>query len=218
MTKDIKVDARIAQTRSLLLDAIEQLLRERPGDEVTVSTLCATAGVSRTTFYQHFRSTDEVIAAALESRLERIRASAERTRHEHGSAASDVPKILQGYLDGIWKDRQLYRELVRRLSPYIHSRVVMSDWLQQSVAQFLFGRDFAELDKDTRNRVAFGAGGFEAAVAGWLQSDDSRRNDLVEFGPFLWRSVCLVIGHLDSERDAAQDGAGPVQDRSSPVN
>ncbi|SIR73186.1 transcriptional regulator, TetR family [Microbacterium sp. RURRCA19A] len=183
------MDPRIVQTRGLLVDAMEELVQLHSAPDITVSALCERAGVSRPTFYQHFRTTDEVLAAALEDRLEHI-----RTRGDRAGAVSpaDVPRVLQRFLEEIWKDRHLYRALMRPVSPYSQARVVMATWLEQSVAQFLFHRDFAELDAAARNEITFAVGGVSSTVARWIESSDTRKSDLADLGPFLWSAVLSV--------------------------
>lgn len=43
------------QTRMVVLDAVGELMQHQPFDKITVTQICAQAGVSRATFYRHFR-------------------------------------------------------------------------------------------------------------------------------------------------------------------
>ncbi len=54
---------RRAQTRAQILKAAEKLLSERPAAAVTVDSLVLAAGVAKGTFYYHFQSMDELVAA-----------------------------------------------------------------------------------------------------------------------------------------------------------
>ncbi len=48
------IDERAVRTRNKVADAIIQLGRKQPIDSISVGTLCAAAGISRSTFYAHF--------------------------------------------------------------------------------------------------------------------------------------------------------------------
>ena len=48
------LDPRVKRTRQLLEEAFKSLMRERPGDEISVGEVTRRAGVNRATFYAHF--------------------------------------------------------------------------------------------------------------------------------------------------------------------
>lgn len=60
------MDPRAAHTQSLLRSAVLELAAERPISEITVIDIITAAGVNRSSFYQHFDSREELLAAALE--------------------------------------------------------------------------------------------------------------------------------------------------------
>jgi AcrR family transcriptional regulator len=55
-----KIDRRIQRTRDLLGDALLKLMREKAFDTITVQDVLDLAGVSRSTFYTHFRDKDDL--------------------------------------------------------------------------------------------------------------------------------------------------------------
>lgn len=55
-----------AASRGNILDAVRRLLVDRPFDAVAIEEVLAGAGVSRATFYRHFKSKDEVALALYE--------------------------------------------------------------------------------------------------------------------------------------------------------
>jgi len=63
MTK--KIDSRVQQTREALLAALPVLMRERGYERLTIQNVLDTAGVGRATFYAHFDSKDELLAASV---------------------------------------------------------------------------------------------------------------------------------------------------------
>lgn len=55
-----RLDARVRKSRDALGDALVALMREKAFDEITVQDVLDRAGVSRSTFYQHFRDKDDL--------------------------------------------------------------------------------------------------------------------------------------------------------------
>lgn len=78
-TSDRRVPARARrgrgtepQARLAILDAMERLLLERRLDEISVSEVARTAGVSRGAFYMHFDSKFSVIAALVDGDVQEL--------------------------------------------------------------------------------------------------------------------------------------------------
>ena len=57
-----RLDARVRKSRDALGDALVSLMREKEFDEITVQEVLDRAGVSRSTFYQHFRDKEDLFA------------------------------------------------------------------------------------------------------------------------------------------------------------
>ena len=53
------------ETRSLILDSAERLLRERPFRELSVDEIMQPTGYRRTVFYRHFTGLPELVLAVL---------------------------------------------------------------------------------------------------------------------------------------------------------
>jgi AcrR family transcriptional regulator len=66
------IDPRTRRTRAALASAMAQMVLVAPLAEVSVAGLCRTAGVHRTTFYKHFRTTTELADAVLGDLFDRI--------------------------------------------------------------------------------------------------------------------------------------------------
>ena len=64
-----RMDARIQRTRSLLHKALSGLIREKSYDRITVAKILNRAGVSRSTFYIHFRDKDELLKSSIHALL-----------------------------------------------------------------------------------------------------------------------------------------------------
>lgn len=65
-----KTDRRVRRTRDALGDALVALMHEKPFAEITVQHLLDRAGVSRSTFYTHYRDKDDLFLSDVEDFLE----------------------------------------------------------------------------------------------------------------------------------------------------
>src|SRR4051812_40427414 len=61
-----KPDVRTERTREALGDAIIELMQQKPFEEITVQQVLDRAGVSRSTFYVHYRDKDDLFLSDVE--------------------------------------------------------------------------------------------------------------------------------------------------------
>lgn len=66
MTTRKKPDRRVQRTRQTLLDSLRTLLMERGYERLTIQNILERADVGRATFYTHFGSKDELLAASID--------------------------------------------------------------------------------------------------------------------------------------------------------
>jgi len=79
------------ETRELILQTARQLIAERGPEALRISDVAHAAGVNRTTAYQHFRTRDELIAAAM--------ASFATTISEMIDERRDSPNLIQDMIE-----------------------------------------------------------------------------------------------------------------------
>ncbi len=65
-----KEDQRVRRTRDRLGDALMELLVQKPFDDITVQDVLARAGVSRSTFYTHYRDKNDLFLSDAEDFFE----------------------------------------------------------------------------------------------------------------------------------------------------
>jgi AcrR family transcriptional regulator len=65
-----KTDARVLRSRDALGDAMIALMQEHPFESITVQQVLDRAGVSRSTFYSHYRDKDDLFFSDVEDFLE----------------------------------------------------------------------------------------------------------------------------------------------------
>jgi AcrR family transcriptional regulator len=105
--KPARTDRRVRRTRDTLGSALVQLIQEKPFDEITVQQLLDRAGVSRSTFYTHYRDKDDLFLSDLEDFFEFI--STLLTRQ--GAPAKRVAPV-QEFLSHLADVREFHDALV----------------------------------------------------------------------------------------------------------
>lgn len=89
-------DKRVERTRQALFGAFFEIVLSRPYDEITVDEIIARAGVGRSTFYEHFKGKDEILAESVRVPFATL-ADAMRAR--------DNTQELIALLDHFWGNR-----------------------------------------------------------------------------------------------------------------
>ncbi len=89
-----RIDARVRRTRDALGDALVALIQEKPFDSIAVQDVLDRAGVSRSTFYAHFESKDDLFAADAKEFLDAMAVRLFRTK-EASSRIFPVRELLE---------------------------------------------------------------------------------------------------------------------------
>jgi AcrR family transcriptional regulator len=66
----VKIDRRVARTRDILGDALVALIHEKAFEEITVQEVLDRAGVSRSTFYTHYKDKNDLFLSDAEEFFE----------------------------------------------------------------------------------------------------------------------------------------------------
>lgn len=104
----MKENQRIALTRRLLRDAMLQLLCDRPLEKISVSALCRTAGINRTTFYHHYQTPNDVLVTMENEIVEELQQYVvpSLTKQSAKQLVTDICTTLQKHADTL---RVLFR-------------------------------------------------------------------------------------------------------------
>jgi AcrR family transcriptional regulator len=97
------MDMRVSRTRHLILNAFTRLALDRRYDRIRTADLVAESGVGRSTFYEHFRSKDDVLLATMEPILLSLA----------GAAVGRASKAqVRATLEHMWTERSLGRVIL----------------------------------------------------------------------------------------------------------
>ena len=207
-------EPRAARTHEALTTALFDLLRENDLTEISISELCRTAGVHRTTFYGHYADiyafAGDSFARILDDLAELGDESTELSDTASDGDAATAPTVeemtaayyasIRGQLTHILEHRGAYRmmfgtrvdagfrrELHTRLLR--HATVAVGNWNRLGLA----------LDVDPATAAAFISGGCVGVFEQWATSDDTdvdaRARDIVGAADGWYASRRLAEDH-----------------------
>ena len=161
---DTRADVRVERSRTQLAEALRTLLGSHDARDISVSALCAEAGVSRPTFYQHFTSVDEVAVAGIEERFTRLRDELDAADETACDSAEASRRLLVGFLEELDAERATWQRTIGSGTAFSASRDAVETWFADQLASRHPEADAAVL--------RYAAGGFLGVVRAWLLQQD----------------------------------------------
>jgi len=101
----MKMAERVARSKQALTDAVLTLLRDEAPGRITITKVCQLANITRPTFYQYYKSVDDLIGDVIAQRLYQHQATAFGL--DANAPAAEFDAALQRFLQLIWDDRNL---------------------------------------------------------------------------------------------------------------
>lgn len=95
------LDIRIVKSRALILDALIELMKEKPFHEISIKELSEEACVARQTFYRNFSSKDDVLLHYMDEIFDIYFADVKKNIYRLDSISDLSMKLLE-----IWKENK----------------------------------------------------------------------------------------------------------------
>lgn len=154
------MDQRIQNTYTVLQASMRELLGKSSWDNITVQMLCRNAGISRTTFYAHFKDKEDLLDSLLLQFEQAMRSDNNRRSLPSTGTFKFLP-ILINHVNG---NRQLFYQTNTSIEGYpvaekfrrLIGRLVLSELTDVNGAQ--------GVDKTV---VSFISGGIYSALVNW---------------------------------------------------
>jgi AcrR family transcriptional regulator len=158
-------DPRVRRTRDRLGDALVELLVQKPFDDITVQDVLDGAGVSRSTFYTHYRDKNDLFLSDAEEFFEGMATALSRFEDKSERVAP-----VQELCAHVGEVRPFYNALVE--SGRMHDVVQLGQehfarGIEQRLSEVPRGRT---IPSDRRNAIAHGlAGSLFSLLTWWVQ-------------------------------------------------
>ena len=116
------LDPRIRRTSQLLQQALENLLKIKEFEKISVQEIADAATVNRATFYDHYPDKSALLECLVGSRFHEL--LAQREVHFDATCASALRAIVLGVCDYLAGTPGLECETQRRLEPVMESAII----------------------------------------------------------------------------------------------
>lgn len=191
------MDARQRKTRAKLSEVILRLAAERPASDLTVSEITVTAGINRSTFYQHAASPVELLEDVLREELDAIRdrflpvtpsvASNDESITVSAVSPSDIRDVTAAVIEHVGFHSTLYSRALGATSGASSLHPMLSRHFAESVTQLLslHGVRMPQDDSPSpasdayvaESAARFIADGTVGAIEVWLRTPEPRSVD-----------------------------------------
>lgn len=116
------LDPRVRRTRQLLADALQQLMKTRSFEALSIQDIAEAATVNRATFYDHYPDKFALLECTVASRFQEL--LTKRGIFFNGTCLHAVRAIVLGVCDYLASLPALECERQRQLEPHLESAVI----------------------------------------------------------------------------------------------
>jgi AcrR family transcriptional regulator len=170
-------DRRVRRTHATLHSALIQLVEQKDLSQVSVSDVVEAAGVSRSTFYDHYRDVHELAEAACTSMIDSLIESLPALDPELIETPENPEGSLLDFFTNLAEHAGLYRSLLgpqgsARVIDHIRRRLTAAVYVAVRLAGAADGEAPATVPSDDIPHdvpAAFMAGSLIGVVTDWLQ-------------------------------------------------
>ncbi len=159
-------DPRVMRTRRRLVDAYRALLDENDGRRITVTSVAARAGVTRSSFYAHFTGTGDLAVTALGEFIETVIAFARDAVREGGSKREVNEHATLEMVRFIDRRRDEYGELLAHDADFLRA---FEEAFARSALRSLLAR--APVLGDPEVTARYAAAGTVSVISWWLREN-----------------------------------------------
>ncbi|MEP5152197.1 TetR/AcrR family transcriptional regulator [Planktotalea sp.] len=157
------MDRRIAKTQNALIQALGDCLTKYPWEDVSVQLLCDTADVSRSAFYAHFDSKQDLLDLAMKAMASRLKSdSHERRSLRSNGKISILPALLRHMRDHLFLFETTNASMAGRALAH-HFETMVGRTIEAEIRASQFSSTMSE------RKVRFLIGGLFALLDDWRE-------------------------------------------------
>ena len=175
-----KQDARVRYTKMVVRDALFSILKEKPIAKVTVTEICALAGINRATFYSHYSDPSDLLNSI---EIEIMDGASRWIRPAFTAVGSDLRKVLTSILDYIQANEEAFSVLLSESGDSSFQTKVVSIIETQFIASFITSRNISR--EEAEYLYTFAAIGSVGIIRKWL--DEGMKKSTAEMAGLVVR-------------------------------
>jgi AcrR family transcriptional regulator len=114
------VDPRVRRTRQLLGQALDNLLKKKDFNEISIQDIAGEATVNRATFYDHYPDKFALLTCMVACKFHEL--TAERQIHFEGNCTGELRAIVQAVCDYLVRMQGM--DCKRQLEPHMEAAII----------------------------------------------------------------------------------------------
>jgi AcrR family transcriptional regulator len=163
------IDRRVARTRAALQQACMSLVLKKGHDAVTVSDICKTANIGRSTFYSHFAGKDDIRRVGLEDLRKQLLAHQRHAQAHPVGSKHKLFSFVRPMLQHASEHLNMYRAVAGGrggTAALVQIHKIIADLVRNELASI----HTSELDTTVPDEliVQYLAGAFVSLMTWWL--------------------------------------------------
>lgn len=151
------------RSRKLIIDALADLLQEKPLDKITVTDVVSRADINRGTFYAHFRDIPDVVDHLIQQTFSAIRDAMMEQVDSFETIAHTLLFTIQQILEA---DIGFYKKILNS-----SASMIMQEQLVAVVEEFILDQKdafFSGTQEEYQMAIRFCAGGLSNLYRDWF--------------------------------------------------
>lgn len=161
-----KENQRVALTRRLLYEALVEILKKKHINQVTVTELCAKAGINRATFYTHYSTPNDILIWMFEKHARNMHEMQLRQR----AGLISVEQMMTESCEYLYEHREFFKILIRNgIDEALGSQVLDEVFRRAAVPSIMENERLDETDRQLI--TAYIACGCYKLISKWLMED-----------------------------------------------
>ena len=180
-----KAETKYANTAKKMNDALLTLIAEKPFEAITVTDVCKTAGVYRSTFYAHYTNTTELLDEVRRQLLDGFFSSFSHLPEEGDFLSQEY---LDAYLGFMEQNRNVFGIMLGNSSLFDLDDIFRE--LEDHFSRGVFGSQPPSRNR-ARYQLTYIAAGISSIVYTWLASDCEEDRDEV---------VSIILDCIEGKR------------------
>ena len=181
------MDRRVKASQQKLVDALRVLMQRYPWETITIATICQESELSRSTFYSHFSSKEELMQLSLEFLAKELAPPDTR----RGLDKSGTLKFLPAFLKHIKQHRNILeqnRGTAAAETILQNLRVTVGGLVRKELHESSYSTSLKEAN------VVFLCGGLMATIEQW--NDDECRESVENTVAVIDTQIKSVLNYL----------------------
>lgn len=175
------------RSRNQIIAALFDLAKREPIAKISISQICAHAGITRPTFYHHFKTKEDVFVYVLDELFAEFVADV-----GHGDGGADLHNIVRSFI-GFWAQQKHFLRIARTSNLFGLMGARFKDYLDE-VYELRFASRLGHNEQRYHN--AFLASGLAAILLEWTAHDfEESEEELAGYIASLFES--LYAGELE---------------------